>query len=61
MINNTNLAHWDRLKAKSLDAQFSNEMVAGLSCSPFEAEVIVEKVREIYASLWETKPGLKLG
>jgi len=25
MINNTNFAHWDRLKAKSLDTQFRNE------------------------------------
>ena len=61
MINNTNLAHWDRLKAKSLDAQFTHEMVVGLNCSPFEAGVIVEKVHEIYAPWWELKPGLKLG
>jgi hypothetical protein len=57
MINNTNLAHWSRLKAKSLDAQFTNEMVAGLNCSPFEAEAIVEKVHEIYTPLLETAQG----
>jgi Protein of unknown function (DUF1670) len=61
MINNTNFAHWDRLKAKSLDTQFSNEMVNGLNCSSFEAEAIVEKVHEIYTPLWEDRPGLKLG
>ena len=61
MINNTNFAHWNRLQAKSLDAQFANEMVAGLNCSPFEAEAIVEKVHEIYTPLLETSQGLKPG
>ncbi len=61
MINNTNFAHWDRLKAKTLDAQFSNEMRAGLNCSAFEAEAIVEKVHEVYAPLWEGSPAVKPG
>jgi len=61
MINNTNFAHWNRLQAKSLDAQFVNEMVAGLNCSPFEAEAIVEKVHEIYTPLLETSQGIKPG
>ncbi len=61
MINNTNFAHWNRLKAKSIDAQFTNEMVTGLNCSPFEAEAIVEKVHEIYSPLLETIQGLKPG
>jgi hypothetical protein len=61
MINNTSFAHWSRLQAKSLDAQFMNEMVIGLGCSPFEAEAIVEKVREIYTPLFETSQGLKPG
>jgi hypothetical protein len=61
MINNTNFAHWHRLQAKNLDAQFMNEMVNGLNCSPFEADVIVEKVHEIYAPLLETSQGLKPG
>lgn len=61
MINNTNFAHWSRLQAKSLDAQFVNEMVSGLNCSPFEAEAIVEKVHEIYTPLLETSQGLKPG
>ncbi len=55
MINNTNYAHWDRLKAKSFDAQFTHEMVTGLNCSPFEAEAIVEKVHEVYSPVW-TEP-----
>lgn len=61
MINNTSLAHWSRLQAKSLDSQFMNAMVAGLNCSPFEAEAVVETVHKIYAPLFETSPGLKPG
>jgi hypothetical protein len=61
MINNTSLAHWTRLQAKSLDAQFVNEMVTGLNCSPFEAEAIVEKVHQIYTPLLETSQGPKPG
>jgi len=61
MINNTNFAHWSRLQAKSLDAQFMNEMITGLNCSPFEAEAIVEKVHQVYTPLLETSQGLKPG
>jgi len=61
MINNTNLSHWSRLQAKSLDAQFVNEMITGLNCSPFEAEAIVEKVHEVYVPLLQTAQGLKPG
>lgn len=61
MINNTNFTHWNRLQAKSLDAQFMNEMVKGLNCSPFEAEAIVEKVHDIYRPLLETSQGPKPG
>lgn len=61
MINNTNFAHWSRLQAKSLDAQFMNEMITGLNCSPFESEAIVEKVHEIYRPLLETSQGFKPG
>jgi hypothetical protein len=61
MINNSNYAHWDRLKAKSLDTQFTHEMISRLNCSSFEAEAIVEKVHEVYAPLWESTPGPKPG
>jgi len=61
MINNTTFAHWNRLQAKSSDAQFKNEMVTGLNCSPFEAEAIVEMVHKIYTPLLETSQGLKPG
>ena len=61
MINNSNYAHWDRLEAKTLDTQFTNEMINGLNCSPFEAEAILEKVDQIYAPLWEGNTAPKLG
>lgn len=61
MINNTSFTHWNRIQAKSLDAQFVNEMVIGLNCSPFEAEAIVEKVHEVFKPLLETSQGLKPG
>jgi len=61
MINNSNSAHWDRLQAKTLDAQFSHEKINGLNCSSFEAEAIVEKVHQIYAPLWESSTTLKPG
>jgi len=61
MINNTSLTHWNRLQAKSLDAQFMNEMITGLNCSPFEAEVIVEKVHEVYTPLLDSSEALKPG
>ena len=61
MINNTTLTNWKRLQAKTLDAQFLNEMVSGLNCSNFEAEAIVQKVHEIYSPLLEVSPALKPG
>jgi ABC-type transporter Mla MlaB component len=61
MINNTNFAHWNRLQAKSLDAQFVNEMITGLNCSPFEADAIIEKVHEVFSPLFETSQGIKPG
>lgn len=37
-----------RISAKSLDARFLTEIEHGLNCSPFEAEAVLEVVREIY-------------
>lgn len=61
MINNTALRKWDRLKQKQLDQQFRNEILTGLSCSPFEADAIVETVHRVYAGYFATTPGLKPG
>jgi len=61
MINNTSPQRWDRISAKSIDTQFSNAMQQGLNCSPFEAQIMVEKVHELYGPLFDsstsTQPG----
>lgn len=38
----------ERLDSKTLDARFTNEIVYGLSCSPFEAKAVLAVVREVY-------------
>jgi hypothetical protein len=52
MINNTSVAKWDRIAAKSLDQVFQAKMIHGLNCSPFEAEAIVEQVHLVYSELF---------
>ena len=37
-----------RLDSKTLDAKFFNEIRNGLNCSPFEAEAVLEVVKEVY-------------
>jgi hypothetical protein len=37
-----------RLECKTLDARFKKEVQHGLNCSPFEAEAVVNVVREVY-------------
>jgi len=37
-----------RLDSKTLDARFLNEIQNGLNCSPFEAEAVLEVVKEVY-------------
>jgi hypothetical protein len=61
MINNTALKKWERLKQKHLDQQFRNEILTGLSCSPFEADAIVETVHRVYAGYFATSLALKPG
>jgi hypothetical protein len=61
MINNTSLQRWQRAEARCLDAQFMNEIIHGMNCSPFEAEAIRDKVHEVYAPLMETVGSLKPG
>lgn len=38
----------ERLQNKTLDEQFRTEIVQGLNCSPFEAEAVLDVVRETY-------------
>jgi len=37
-----------RLDSKTLDSRFLNEIKNGLNCSPFEAEAVLEVVKEVY-------------
>ena len=37
-----------RLDSKTLDAKFLTEIRNGLNCSPFEAEAVLEVVKEVY-------------
>jgi len=37
-----------RLESKTLDAKFLTEIRHGLNCSPFEAEAVLEVVKEVY-------------
>jgi len=37
-----------RLDSKTLDARFFTEIEHGLNCSPFEAEAVLEVVKEVY-------------
>lgn len=39
-----------RLECKTLDAQFKTTICAGLNCSPFEAEAVLQVVHEVYGS-----------
>jgi DNA-binding CsgD family transcriptional regulator len=38
----------ERLSDKTLDAQFLSEVRDGLGCSPFEAEAVLQLVKEVY-------------
>jgi len=47
-VRNTRRQELRRLEAKSLDARFLTEIQQGLSCSPFEAEAVLQVVKEVY-------------
>lgn len=61
MINNTSRQRWLRAEARSLDAQFSNDIIEGMNCSPFEAQAILDKVHDVYAPLFDNSDSLKPG
>jgi DNA-binding NarL/FixJ family response regulator len=46
-----------RLEAKTLDARFLTEIRDGLNCSPFEAEAVLEVVREVYFTFLDEASG----
>jgi hypothetical protein len=47
-IRNQNREILQRLDSKTLDAKFLTEVEQGLTCSPFEAEAVLEVVKEVY-------------
>ena len=61
MINNTSLQRGDRMSAKSIDTQFMTAMQRGLNCSPFEAQIMVEKVHELYGPWLDTSTTVQPG
>lgn len=46
-----------RLESKTLDAQFRTIVEQGLNCSPFEAEAVLEVVKEVYFPFLEPAMG----
>ena len=40
--------HYQRLRLKSAEAAFSGQIVKGTNCSTFEAEIIVDKAKEVF-------------
>lgn len=61
MINNTSRQLWDRLAAKHLDQQFTRHIIAGLNCSPYEADAVLEAVHQIYAPIFDSAHALRPG
>lgn len=47
-IRNPRKEELTRLENKTLDSQFKRIIIEGLNCSPFEAEAVVEVVKEVY-------------
>ena len=47
-IRNVRRLELQRLEAKTLEARFLTEIQQGLNCSPFEAEAVLQVVKEVY-------------
>jgi DNA-binding CsgD family transcriptional regulator len=43
----------ERLQSKTLDAQLRQILVAGLNCSPFEADAVIAAAQEVYFPFFE--------
>jgi len=61
MINNSSVNRWNRLKNKSLDQQFINEIIYGLNCSPFESSVVLDTVYKVFGGYFESGNCLQPG
>jgi DNA-binding CsgD family transcriptional regulator len=51
-VLNPKRQQFQRLESKTLDARFLTEIQQGLNCSPFEAEAVLQVVKEVYVSLF---------
>ena len=61
MINNISHSLWNRLQQKTLNQQFTNRLIEGLNCSPFEANAILDTVYEVFSSHMDTSGQQGLG
>jgi Protein of unknown function (DUF1670) len=61
MINNSAPKKWQRLEQKNLDKQFVFDICAGCSCSPFEAQAILETVNRVYGQFFDNSSTLQPG
>ncbi len=61
MINNSSLQVWNRLQQKSLNIQFTNEIIKGMNCSQFEANAILDTVHEVFGSYFQSNGCIKPG
>ncbi len=61
MINNSNRQRWQRAVSRSLDAKFTNDIIEGMECSPFEAQAICDRVYEVYSPLFDNSDSIKPG
>jgi hypothetical protein len=61
MINNSSLNKWNRLQSKNVDHQFTNTLIHGLNCSPFEASAVLDTVYKVYKPYFETCEPLRPG
>ena len=61
-MRNATLETLDRLKAKTLDAEFLTDVQQGLGCSPFEARAVLSVVHQVYLPfLDETNAAVRPG
>ena len=61
MIRNSSLDKWRRLNQKQLAHQFTQDIIEGLNCSPFEASAVLDTVYRVFAPYFETSGTLKPG
>jgi len=54
-VRNQNREVLERLDSKTLDARFTTEIEHGLNCSPFEAEAVLDVVKEVYFPFLSTE------